>query len=99
MHSTSRVLVCIVQLCFKHKDWNALNEHIVILTKRRSQLKQVRSCELFVKLYFHCLELERWRYLGLGKRSRCCLLYEMKSYNITCIFFTIVLFFKNNLFM
>ncbi|RMX55448.1 hypothetical protein pdam_00019355 [Pocillopora damicornis] len=40
MHSTSRVLVCIVQLCFKNKDWNALNEHIVILTKRRSQLKQ-----------------------------------------------------------
>ena len=42
MHSTSRVLVCIVQLCFKNKDWNALNEHIVILTKRRSQLKQVK---------------------------------------------------------
>ncbi|KAJ7372722.1 26S proteasome non-ATPase regulatory subunit 12 [Desmophyllum pertusum] len=40
MHSTSRVLICIVQLCFKYKDWNALNEHIVILTKRRSQLKQ-----------------------------------------------------------
>ena len=43
MHSTSRVLVCIVQLCFKSKDWNALNEHIVILTKRRSQLKQVNN--------------------------------------------------------
>ena len=43
MHSTSRVLVCIVQLCFKNKDWNALNEHIVILTKRRSQLKQVNK--------------------------------------------------------
>ncbi|KAK2557141.1 26S proteasome non-ATPase regulatory subunit 12 [Acropora cervicornis] len=40
MHSTSRVLVCIIQLCYKSKDWNALNEHIVILTKRRSQLKQ-----------------------------------------------------------
>ncbi|XP_031558598.1 26S proteasome non-ATPase regulatory subunit 12-like [Actinia tenebrosa] len=40
MHSTSRVLICIVQLCFKNKDWNALNENISILTKRRSQLKQ-----------------------------------------------------------
>ncbi|EDO29191.1 predicted protein [Nematostella vectensis] len=40
MHSTARILVCIVQLCFKAKDWNALNEHINLLTKRRSQLKQ-----------------------------------------------------------
>ena len=63
MHSTSRVLVCIVQLCFKSKDWNALNEHIVILTKRRSQLKQV---EIFQ--YLNCisnsvlLDLERGRH-------------------------------------
>ncbi|EDO38521.1 predicted protein [Nematostella vectensis] len=40
MHSTARILVCIVQLCFKAQDWNALNEHIILLTKRRSQLKQ-----------------------------------------------------------
>jgi 26S proteasome regulatory subunit N5 len=40
MHSTSRVLVCIVQLCLKSQDWNALNENITLLTKRRSQLKQ-----------------------------------------------------------
>ena len=48
MHSTSRVLVCIVQLCFKNKDWNALNEHIVILTKRRSQLKQVEILQYLI---------------------------------------------------
>lgn len=40
MVSTSRVMVCIVQLCFKAKNWDALNEHIMILCKRRSQLKQ-----------------------------------------------------------
>lgn len=40
MHSTARLLVCIVQLCFKAKDWNALNENVTLLTKRRSQLKQ-----------------------------------------------------------
>ena len=49
MHSTSRVLVCIVQLCFKNKDWNALNEHIVILTKRRSQLKQVNKIVSYLR--------------------------------------------------
>lgn len=39
-HSTSRVLVAIVKLCFEAKDFNALNENIVLLTKRRSQIKQ-----------------------------------------------------------
>jgi len=40
MHSTAKVLVCIVQLCYEAKKWSLLNEHIVMLTKRRSQLKQ-----------------------------------------------------------
>lgn len=40
MISTSRVLVAIVEICFQAKNWSALNEHIVILSKRRSQLKQ-----------------------------------------------------------
>lgn len=38
-HSTSRVLVAIVQLCFQSKDWNALFENVVLLAKRRSQIK------------------------------------------------------------
>ena len=66
MHSTSRVLVCIVQLCFKNKDWNALNEHIVILTKRRSQLKQVEIFQylncISKVLYSVLLDLERGRH-------------------------------------
>ncbi|XP_075230968.1 regulatory particle non-ATPase 5 [Lycorma delicatula] len=40
MVSTGRILVAIVQICFEAKNWTALNEHIVLLTKRRSQLKQ-----------------------------------------------------------
>jgi len=40
MHSTAKVLICIVQLCYEAKQWTLLNEHIVMLTKKRSQLKQ-----------------------------------------------------------
>lgn len=37
--STGRVLKTIVQLCFDLRDWDLLNEHIVLLSKRRAQLK------------------------------------------------------------
>ncbi|XP_066140222.1 26S proteasome non-ATPase regulatory subunit 12 [Euwallacea fornicatus] len=40
MISTGRVLVAICQICKEAKNWTALNEHIIMLTKRRSQLKQ-----------------------------------------------------------
>lgn len=40
MHSTSRVLVKIVQLCFKAKDWDLLNEQVIVIVKKRAQLKQ-----------------------------------------------------------
>ncbi|OTF80478.1 26S proteasome non-ATPase regulatory subunit 12-like protein [Euroglyphus maynei] len=39
-HSTGRILVAIVKLCFESGDFNLLNEQIVTLTKRRSQIKQ-----------------------------------------------------------
>ena len=35
MHSTAKVLICIVQLCYEAKQWTLLNEHIVMLTKKR----------------------------------------------------------------
>ncbi|KAM3623700.1 uncharacterized protein V6R79_014648 [Siganus canaliculatus] len=41
MVSTSRILVAVVQLCYEAKDWDALNENIMLLSKRRSQLKQI----------------------------------------------------------
>ncbi|XP_064478635.1 26S proteasome non-ATPase regulatory subunit 12-like isoform X2 [Ornithodoros turicata] len=39
-HSTARVLVAVVRLCFECKDYDALNEQVVAMTKRRSQMKQ-----------------------------------------------------------
>lgn len=52
-HSTGRILVAIVRLCFTAKDFKALNEHIVLLTKKRSQIKQavtklIQECCTFV---------------------------------------------------
>ncbi|CAB4007558.1 26S proteasome non-ATPase regulatory subunit 12 [Paramuricea clavata] len=38
--STSRLLVTVIKMCFEQKEWELLNEHILILTKRRNQLKQ-----------------------------------------------------------
>ncbi|CAH1110000.1 unnamed protein product [Psylliodes chrysocephalus] len=53
MISTGRVLVAICQICREAKNWAALNEHIILLTKRRSQLKQavvkmVQECCTYV---------------------------------------------------
>lgn len=42
--STGRVLKAVVQLCFDAEDWEGLNEYIVLLSKRRAQLKTV--CDL-----------------------------------------------------
>ncbi|XP_065826835.1 26S proteasome non-ATPase regulatory subunit 12-like isoform X1 [Oscarella lobularis] len=39
-HSTSLILVAAVRVCFDAGEWSLLNEHIVLLTKRRTQLKQ-----------------------------------------------------------
>lgn len=39
-HSLSRVLETAVRLCFETKSWDALNENIVLLTKKRGQIKQ-----------------------------------------------------------
>lgn len=35
MVSTGRVLVAVVQICFKAKKWDLLNEHATLLAKRR----------------------------------------------------------------
>ncbi|KZC05698.1 26S proteasome non-ATPase regulatory subunit 12 [Dufourea novaeangliae] len=53
MLSTSRILVAIVEICLEARNWTALNEHIVLLSKRRSQLKQavtkmVQECCTYV---------------------------------------------------
>lgn len=43
MVSCSRVLIAICQICFEAGNWNALNEYVALLVKRRSQLKQAVS--------------------------------------------------------
>lgn len=35
--------MAIVKMCYEAKDWDALNENIILLSKRRSQLKQVNK--------------------------------------------------------
>ena len=47
-HSTSRILVAIVKMCFEAKNWDALNENIVLLTKKRGQIKQVNGLKWFM---------------------------------------------------
>lgn len=44
---TKKVVAGILETCFEAGDWKALNEQIVLLSKRRAQLKQVHSrcCE------------------------------------------------------
>lgn len=39
--STGKVLKAIVQMCFDLQEWELLNEHILLLTKKRGQLKTV----------------------------------------------------------
>lgn len=39
-HSTSRLLVAIIKICYQVRNLDALNENIHLLSKRRSQLKQ-----------------------------------------------------------
>ena len=41
--STGKVLRAIVQMCFDLQEWELLNEHILLLTKKRGQLKTVRN--------------------------------------------------------
>ena len=48
-HSTGRVLVAVVRLCKEAKDWAGLNERVIDIVKKRSQLKQVRG--FFLKFY------------------------------------------------
>jgi len=40
MFSTSRILVATIKICYENKNFELLNENLVLLTKRRGQLKQ-----------------------------------------------------------
>lgn len=45
---TRKAVTDILQLCFDARAWNMLNEQIVLLSKRRGQLKQVLKKFLLV---------------------------------------------------
>jgi hypothetical protein len=40
---TVRAAEAVMEVCIDTKDWKLVNEHILILSKRRSQMKQVRT--------------------------------------------------------
>ena len=41
MTGTKLAVVALVRACFQAKAWAALNENVLLVSKRRSQLKQV----------------------------------------------------------
>ena len=41
---TKKAAIDILQLCFEARAWKTLNDQIVVLSKRRGQLKQVKLC-------------------------------------------------------
>ena len=43
MTGTKLAVVAIVRACFQAKAWAALNENVLLISKRRSQLKQARA--------------------------------------------------------
>ena len=44
---TKKAVIDIVELCYKARAWKTLNDQIVLLSKRRGQLKQVNFFFLF----------------------------------------------------
>jgi len=40
---TKKAVIDIVELCYKARAWKTLNDQIVLLSKRRGQLKQVEE--------------------------------------------------------
>ena len=51
--SSVKILCGIISLCAEAKDYEKLCEMMVLLTKRRSQFKQVMSCTQFAFEYPH----------------------------------------------
>ncbi|KAJ0766950.1 putative 26S Proteasome non-ATPase regulatory subunit 12/COP9 signalosome complex subunit 4 [Helianthus annuus] len=49
---TKKAAIDILQLCFEARAWKTLNDQIVVLSKRRGQLKQV----VFFLVFFVAIE-------------------------------------------
>ena len=51
---TKKAVTDILQLCFEARAWKTLNDQIVLLSKRRGQLKQVNEiASRFVRILLH----------------------------------------------
>ena len=51
---TKKAVTDILQLCFEARAWKTLNDQIVLLSKRRGQLKQVNEItSRFVRILLH----------------------------------------------
>lgn len=48
---TRKAVTEIVQLCFDTGAWKILNEQIVLISKRRGQLKQVHFLYSYMRIY------------------------------------------------
>jgi hypothetical protein len=58
---TRKAAVDIVELCFKNASWKMLNDQIVVLSKRRGQLKQVCS-SIFAMLLYHAVIISKMKH-------------------------------------
>lgn len=62
--STGRILVCIVQLCYRAKNWLALNDYLVTMSKKRGQSKQAvtkmvdEACQFLVEIGDKAIRLQ-----------------------------------------
>jgi hypothetical protein len=64
---TKLAVLAIVRACFQCQAWSALNENVLLLSKRRAQLKQARVCcaqplplQCFTELTHTCAHALGW---------------------------------------
>jgi hypothetical protein len=55
--ATRKAVIDIVELCYKVGVWKTLNDQIVLLSKRRGQLKQVRLHENFASPFSYYMSI------------------------------------------
>lgn len=68
---TKKAVIDIVELCYKAGAWKTLNDQIVLLSKRRGQLKQVEKSQFFFS-FWSLVEVLGFGmyYLYLGSSAR-----------------------------
>lgn len=67
--ATRNAVTSIIQLCYEARAWKTLNDQIILLSKRRGQLKQVTSGSAFFS-WMHEKGKEIWLSMGFLKNFR-----------------------------